>query len=435
MVMDSLPVIAAIRFGLGRRPGEPVPADPVAWLDSQLAPDLPGPSLPEDLPATMADIFAAQRADSESQRAGQGRPNVARIRRDEAGTVLSYAIATPHGFRERLVTFWTNHFTVSLQKSSYFLGHMVREAIRPHVTGRFADMLVAVTRHPAMLIYLDNAGSIGPNSRAGQRMSRGLNENLAREILELHTVTPAAGYSQADVTAFAKVLTGWSFGARSTDPEGFIFRPGAHEPGPKTVMGRSFPEGIEGGMLALSWLGRHPATYRHLATKLVRHFVADDPPPAAVARIQAVLQETDGDLGAASRALVRLPEAWDPPLSKLRAPNDYVIAVLRAVEAPPDTAARAQGAMRLLGQPMWMPRAPNGWPDVASEWAAPESLVRRIEWSNGVSGRGSGRDAADLAEAVLGPLCRRETLQAAARAGSAREALTLVLTSPEFHRR
>jgi len=433
--MDSYPVIAAIRFGLGRRPGDAVPSDPIAWLDSQLAPDVPPPALPEGLPVSMADILAAQRADRESQQAGQGRPNVARIRRDEAAAVLAYGIGTPYGFHERLVAFWTNHFTVSQQKSPYYLGHMVRTAIRPHVAGRFADMLVAVARHPAMLLYLDNSASIGPNSRAGRRMSRGLNENLAREILELHTVSPAAGYSQADVTEFAKVLTGWSFGPRSNDPDCFIFRPGAHEPGPKTVMGQSFPDGVEGGMLALAWLGQHPATYRHLATKLVRHFVADDPPPAAVARIQAVLQDTQGDLGAASRTLVRLPEAWAPPLTKLRSPNDYLLAVLRAVDAPPEAAERAVGTLRYLGQPLWSPPAPNGWPDIGSGWAAPEGMVRRIEWANGISARGSGRDAADLAEAVLGPLCRRETLQAAARAGSAREALTLVLTSPEFHRR
>ncbi|MBW6397105.1 DUF1800 domain-containing protein [Roseomonas sp. HJA6] len=432
--MDSQPVIAAIRFGLGRRPGDPVPSDPAAWLDSQLLPDLPAPALPEGLPLTMADILAAQVADRQSLRANEGRPNLARIRQGEAAALLADSIGTPYGYRERLVGFWANHFTVSIGKVPYVVGHLVRAAIRPHVAGRFADMLAAVTRHPAMLAYLDNATSTGPDSRMGRRLSRGLNENLAREILELHTVSPAAGYSQADVTSFAKVLTGWSFGPRG-DAGGFIFREGAHEPGAKTVMGRSFPEGLEGGMQALAWLGRHPATYRHLATKLVRHFVADDPPPAAVARIQAVLQDTGGDLGAASRALVRLPEAWSPPLTKLRTPNDYVIAVLRAVEAPPDAGERAQGALRYLGQPLWAPPAPNGWPDVGTDWAAPEGMLRRIEWANGISARGSGRDAADLAEAVLGPLCRRETLQAAARAGSAREALTLVLTSPEFHRR
>lgn len=433
--MDPKPAVAALRFGFGRRPAEPLPDDPVAWLDSQLDPGLPGPALPEDLPASLPAIMQAALADTARLReGGMGRPNQGRIMRAEAEAALALAIAGPHGFRERLVAFWANHFAVSRTRVPYVAGHYVREAIRPHVTGRFADMLVAVARHPAMLAYLDNAGSIGPNSQAGQRARRGLNENLAREILELHTVTPAAGYTQADVTEFAKVLTGWSF-APAREPFGFVFRPAAHEPGPKTVMGRPWPEGEEGGLMLLAWLGRHEATYRHIATKLVRHFVADDPPPAAVARIFAVLRETGGDLGAAARALIRLPEAWDPPLTKLRSPHDYVLAVLRALDAPPEAAEQAFGALQFLGQPYWSPPAPIGFPDRAAEWAAPEMMVRRIEWANGVSARGAGRDAAALAEAVLGPLCRPETLRAAARAGSAREALTLVLTSPEFHRR
>ncbi|MBR0683310.1 DUF1800 domain-containing protein [Roseomonas eburnea] len=432
--MDRAQAIAAIRFTMGRRPSDPAPADPAAWLDSQLAPGLPGPALPDGVPADLPAIFAAAAEDNQTSRAGMGRPHQRRILRGEADAAIGFAIASPDGFRERLVAFWANHFTVARGKVPYTVGHFVREAIRPHVTGRFDDMLVAVVRHPAMLAYLDNQGSIGPNSRAGQRMSRGLNENLAREILELHTVTPAAGYTQADVTAFAKVLTGWSV-APLREPFGFIFREAAHEPGPKTVMGRSWPEGQEGGLQLLAWLGRHEATHRHLATKLVRHFVADDPPPEAIAAIFGVLRDSGGDLGAASRALVRLPQAWATPLAKLRSPFDYVVAVLRAVEAPPEAAERAFGTLQLLGQPLWAARAPNGWPDVASEWAAPEALLRRVEWASGISARGAGRDAADLAEAVLGPLCRPETLRAAARAGSAREALTLVLTSPEFHRR
>lgn len=434
MAMDRTPFIAAIRFAMGRRPSDPIPGDPAAWLDSQLAPGLPAPTLPEGLPPDLPGIYAAWAEDNASFRGGMGRPNQQRIVRGEADAVLAHAIGSPHGFHERLVAFWANHFTVARAKTPYVAGHFVREAIRPHVTGRFEDMLVAVVRHPAMLAYLDNQGSIGPNSRAGLRTQGGLNENLAREILELHTVTPAAGYSQEDVTAFAKVLTGWSI-APARPPFGFIFREGAHEPGPKTVMGRAWPSGQEGGLQLLAWLGRHEATHRHIATRLVRHFVADTPPPAAVDAIFAVLRDTGGDLGAAARALVRLPQAWDPPLTKLRTPFDYVIAVLRAVEAPPAAAERAFGTLQFLGQPLWNARAPNGWPDVAGEWAAPETMVRRIEWASNVSARGAGRDAADLAEAVLGPLVRPETLRAAARAGSAREALTLVLASPEFHRR
>lgn len=430
--MDPRPVIAAIRFGYGRRPGDAVPADPVAWLESQLAPR-PAPALPEGQPADLPGILALAQEDDASARAGMGRPHQGRILRGEATAWLGQAITGEDGFRERLVAFWANHFAVARQKVPYLVGHMIREAIRPHVTGRFDDMLVAVVRHPAMLVYLDNHVSTGPNSRAGQRQRAGLNENLAREILELHTVTPAAGYTQQDVTEFAKILTGWSF-ARGQAPFGFVFRAAAHEPGAKMLMGRTFPEGQEGGLMALAWLGRHEATHRHIATKLVRHFVADDPPPEAVRAVFAVLRDTGGDLGAASRALIRLGAAWDPPLSKLRTPLDYLIAVLRALDAPADAAGQAFNDLQYLGQPLWNPPAPIGWPDTARDWATPEMMLRRIEWAHGVSARGA-RDAAALAEAILGPLIRPETLRAAARAGSAREALTLVLASPEFQRR
>ncbi|WP_198371582.1 DUF1800 domain-containing protein, partial [Roseomonas rosulenta] len=415
--MDAQPAIAAIRFAYGRRPSDPVPADPAAWLEAQLAPGLPGPALPADTPATLREIFLAQQEDGQSARAGNGRPNQRRITGGEAAAAMALAIESPNGLRERLVAFWANHFTVARQKAPYLVGNFVREAIRPHVTGRFEDMLLAVVGHPAMLFYLDNQGSIGPDSPAGQRSRRGLNENLAREILELHTVTPAARYTQADVTSFAKVLTGWSF-APAREPYGFVFREATHEPGDKTVLGRIWPEGEAGGRQALTWLARHEATHRHLATKLVRHFVADDPPPGAVRAVFAALRDTGGDLGAATRALIRLPDAWSPPLTKLRTPTDYVLAVLRAVEAPGDQAERlAVGTLNYLGQPLWGARAPIGWPDVATDWAVPETMLRRVEWANGISARGAGRDAAALAEAVLGPLVRPETLRAAARAG------------------
>ncbi|HYF09826.1 MAG TPA: DUF1800 domain-containing protein [Acetobacteraceae bacterium] len=454
--MDARAAIAAIRFGLGRRPGEAVPADPAAWLERQLDPRLPAPSAPPG--TSLAEIVAALAADREDrpapaspERPGGMEPSAAGmeppvprvgprrtqlIARAEMAHWMAHAITTEAPFRERLASFWTNHFTVSRGKGLVhaFAGHYVREAIRPHVVGRFSDMLLAVARHPAMLMFLDNAQSIGPNSPAGQRLGRGLNENLAREILELHTVTPAARYTQGDVTEFARILTGWSV-ARPQEGAGFLFRPRAHEPGEKTLLGRRFPEGEEGGVAALRFLAENPATYRNLATRLVRHFVADDPPRDAVERLFAVLRDTRGDLGAASRALVRLPQAWSPPLTKIRAPVDYIVAALRALEAPPAAAERFVQATQFLGQPLWAAPAPNGWADVAREWTTPEALLRRVEWANGLAGFGAGRDAAAIAEAVMGPLLRAETVEAVRRAGSARDALTLVLASPEFMRR
>jgi uncharacterized protein (DUF1800 family) len=374
------------------------------------------------------------REDDELLRQGQGRPNRGRLWRGEISAALAETLTSAAPFRERLVQFWANHFTVARGKVPYFAGHFVREAIRPHVTGKFSDMLLAVVRHPAMIGYLDNQASVGPNSRAARTRPRGLNENLAREILELHTLTPAAGYTQADVTSFATILTGWSM-APVNPPFGFIFRGAAHEPGAQSLMGHEFPEGEQGGIAALAWLAEHEATHRNLARKLAIHFVADIPPPEAVAALFAVLRDTRGDLGAVARRLVTLDAAWKPPLTKLRAPMDYVVAVLRALEAPAQIAEGLINTSQFLGQPVWNARAPNGWPDQMADWAAPEAMLRRVEWAYGQAGRGAGRDAAALVEAVMGPLIQPQTLQAAARAGSAREALTLVLTSPEFQRR
>ena len=431
-VMDIRTAQALIRFGLGRRGDEKLPADPAVWLRDQLR--QPDPSGIDPRPST-ATAVAASLAD----RANRPKPEDSQVRalfRAQAKAELGNALTTPAPFRERLVWFWSNHFTVSVRGGIAAAAcAFVEEAIRPHVTGRFEDMLVAVMRHPAMLRYLNNAGSVGPDSPAGKGGKRGLNENLARECLELHTVSPAAGYTQADVTSFAKILTGWSIDLRDASP-GFRFRPAAHEPGAHVVMGQSFPEGEEGGMAALHVLAGHPATHRFLAGKLVRHFVADEPSPDAVRRIEGVLRDTHGDLGAAAAALITLDAAWQPA-AKLRTPQDFVIATLRALDLPQEQreTVNLQGVLAGLGQPYQGAPQPNGWPDRAGDWAAPEAMMRRIDWAYSVSGRIGTRDVADLAALNLGPLLHDDTLQAVRRAGSRREAMTLLLTAPEFQRR
>ena len=430
--------IAMVRFGLGARLGQPMPDDGQAWVARQLR------ALPVEAGLTTAQGLASirsQRANPGGEPLPGGDMRPADIMRVEAAIWARRMLATDTPVAERLADFWGNHFTVSRRQGNVaaLLGAYQREAIRPHVFGRFEHMLLAVVRHPAMIMYLDNGGSAGPNSRANERRNRGLNENLAREILELHTLGVRGGYSQEDVTSFAKVLTGWSVGRGTefNEPEGFMFRPFAHDPGPKQLMGREFAEGEEGGMSALSFLANHTSTHRMLATKLVRHFVRDDPPEAVIRRIAQVLAETHGDLATATRALFALPEAW-APLTKVRAPQDFAIAVLRALGAGDEAAQPLLGAMANFAQPLWTAPGPNGWPDAAGEWASPEQLMRRLDWVNGLAGRAAaaGRpDARDVAEATLGPLLKAETMTAVRRAGSAREALLLLLASPEFQRR
>jgi uncharacterized protein (DUF1800 family) len=344
-------------------------------------------------------------------------------------------LTTDAPFRERLVWFWANHFTVSTRQggTQATVGPYIREAIRPNVTGPFGAMLVAVMRHPAMLMYLDNNNSFGPNSTIGKNQHKGLNENLARECLELHTLSPASGYSQDDVTEFAKIITGWSVELNRLYP-GFQFRELAHEPGTKTLLGRRFPPGEAGGLAALDYLANHPATHRHLATKLVRHFVADTPPPDAVRTIEGVLRDTGGDLGAASTALLHLEAAWKP-LAKLRSPLDFSVATLRALDLPMDKQVPLQGVLGSLGQPLWTAPLPNGWSDAATDWAAPEAMMRRVDWTYTIAAHSSDRDPAAIADAALGPLLRPRTQEAMRHAGSRRDALTLLLTSPEFQRR
>jgi uncharacterized protein (DUF1800 family) len=275
--------------------------------------------------------------------------------------------------------FWSNHFCVSVTKGPVrgLAGSFEREAIRPHVLGRFADMLRAVERHPAMLIYLDNAQSVGPNSKAGVRNAKGLNENLAREILELHTLGVHGGYRQEDVANLARLITGWTVGGldqKEVEPGMFWFAANRHEPGARTVLHKTYTAGSEqAGLSCLADLARHPATSRRVAVKLARHFVSDAPPPDLVARLEKTFRDSDGDLLSVSRALVSAPEAWEPGPRKVVPPYDFVIALTRgfALTPPPQELLRLSG---VLGQPLWQPPAPSGWPDDDDAWMAPSPV-------------------------------------------------------------
>jgi uncharacterized protein (DUF1800 family) len=296
---------------------------------------------------------------------------------------------------------------------------------------------------------------VGPNSRAAKAASRrqnprqvGINENLAREILELHTLGVNGGYTQQDVTTFAEVLTGWSIGGNAGrgaplarvnegEPGKFTFRALLHEPGAKTVLGKKYAEGDESqGEAVLRDLAKKPATARFIATKLARHFIADDPPASTVDTLSKAFLRSDGDLPTVYRALVATKEAWEQPLAKYKTPTDYVVSTYRALQLPVDTNRRALAAFELLGQRTFSPGSPAGWPDRSADWDGASALLKRIEWADAVGQRvGTRHDAAKLAPDVLGTTLTSDTRTAIARAASGSQALTLMLTAPEFMRR
>lgn len=336
--------------------------------------------------------------------------------------------------------FWSNHFAVSVDKLLIvgMAGSFEADAIRPNVLGRFEDLLLGVVRHPAMLLYLDQAQSTGPGSRMGAR-GRGLNENLAREILELHTLGVRSGYTQDDVRQFALALTGWTLpgDAAAADGKTYRFAPPLHEPGARTILGKTYPESGEAQARAVIHdLASAPATALHIAHKLARHFVADEPPKALVQRLADTFTRTGGDLTSVYRELIAAPQAWQANTTKFKSPWDWAISSLRALGRRSMGPAQAANLMTQLGQPVWRPGSPAGYSDTAATWAAPDALMRRVEVAQRFAQEvGDATDARSLAPRVLPDTLSQATATAIARAESGGTALALLLVSPEFLRR
>jgi len=470
-------VIAAHRFGFGEpsRVLDEIASDPKGWLLAQLTPETQLPPPLAALPSTLDDQLAFYRwlADYRRKaRTADGRTGGAVERayatalypryRTAVAARFDAAVATERPFYERLVHFWSNHFVVSGVKPVAIAlpPSYERDVIRPHVTGRFEDMLTAVVKHPAMLVYLDNAQSIGPRSEwarhppqrrryAARQRPTGLNENLAREILELHTVGVDAGYTQADVTAFAKVITGWQMrpprqlarGTVSDSATGrdlFYFNRAAHEPGPQTVLGHTYATGgIEQGEAVLATLARHPGTARTIAHKLARYFVTDPPPPSLVDRLAKEFLDSDGDLARVTRTLVESPEAWTIERAKLKQPEEYLLSAERCLGGPRLGPDRLLASLNAMGQRPYMPPGPDGWPDQEDHWLSPDGIWKRIEWAR-LAGRalaGAVPRPVEAAQALFRDTLSTGTRIAIGRAESPAQAVTLLLTAPEFMRR
>jgi uncharacterized protein (DUF1800 family) len=355
----------------------------------------------------------------------------------EAKVRFEAAATADIGFVERLVWFWSNHFCISADKVIAMAGPYEREAIRPHVLGRFADLLLAVESHPAMLFYLDNVQSMGPNSVAGINRDKGLNENLARETLELHTLGVRSGYTQADVTSFAKVLTGWSWIPPAEAEHGgeFAFVKRLHEPGDQIVLGKRYPDGgVEQGRAVLADLAHHPATAQHIAEKLASHFVADSPPPTLVGRLAKSFRDSGGDLKEIAKTLVTADESWASQRQKLKPPAEWIAGVIRlsGMQAIVPI-GRIMTAQATLGAPLWRPPAPNGYADSEAAWI--DGIPHRIDIASEFAGRAQGIDPIKLLNSGLGPLASRETRDTVARAETRAQALALLVMAPEFLRR
>ncbi len=448
--------IASTRFGLGARPGEieRIARDPEGWLDAQIAPAaVPGPAegpsareslifLQDEYPALRRELERDSADPEEIQRRVRGfvrEPRIAHI-----AWRTGAAVSTEAGFAERWVRFWSNHFSVSSTslQTALIAPTLEAEIIRPNAFGRFEDLMIAAELHPAMLFYLDQALSVGPNSRAGRFLDRGLNENLAREILELHTLGVDGGYDQGDVEALARILTGWTVGNRRLrSPDGDIgravFDARLQEPGANVLMGRRFSgEGPDRAREALAFIAGRPETARHLAFKLARHFFADQPRSEDIAHIQAAWTRSGGDLSAVARAVITAPSAFDPAYAKFKTPEEFLVSSLRAVNAPAPNPRQLYGGYLALGQAPFSAPSPAGWADTAEEWASPDAVLKRLDFASALAER-VGRNVAprERAPEVLGQRLSAATATAIARAETPEQGLTLLFMSPEFQRR
>ncbi|MCC6734557.1 MAG: DUF1800 domain-containing protein [Bauldia sp.] len=441
------------RFGLGPRPGDldGFEARPALRADvaDRTATLLDDPALLGSGEALVAMI--RYREAQAATRTGnnnmllvpevQERVTAESIYRAEIAARVARIAGASVGFGERLVAFWNDHFAIEASagmNERALVGAFEREAIRPHVLGFFRDLLGAATKHPAMLSYLDNAQSVGPNSPAGRAGGRGLNENHARELLELHTIGVDAGYTQTDVTALARILTGWSFVAgedQATPIGSFVFRAEAHEPGPQAVLGLTYTQpGLGQGEAVLDFLAAHPATARHVALGLARHFVADDPSPGLVARLAETFVATGGDLRAVALALIDSDDAHTGA-TRLKPPQDFLWSSLRALGVAPEP-RQVVAVLGALGQPLFNPPSPEGFDDDGATWLAPDAMTTRLDVAEQFAAAATpALPPGDLAEAVLGDALASESLVAILSAESEVQAIAMLLMLPEFQRR
>lgn len=462
--------IAHNRFGLGVRPNHPALNNKATkqWLSEQLAP-LQYPNQLTSSKELLEEIHtyrllrkiqkntpAKEKADNRMQNENSMQATmedplkaVRKAMKDKGVALqidtLRHAINTPHSFQARLLDFFSNHFSVSGTNTNMraLAPTLEREAIAPHLSGQFADLLIAVEQHPAMQIYLNNNQSTGPDSKVGQKRNKGLNENLGREILELHTLGVDGGYQQQDVRELAMAITGWSV---NFDPEkkrtntGFYFRASAHQPGTRTILGKAYkPNGIKQGEQILKDLATHRATAQHISFKLARHFISDEPNAKLVKAMAKRWQQTNGNLNAVLSTMIEHPASWQSEVKKYKTPREFLISAFRAcelkIDGDPDKGPYKDKSLLkslvIMGQTPFSAGSPAGYGDTANDWDGAEALISRIDWVNKFTQR-VNKNAVELADTILGDALTKQTRKHLQGAESRQQALALLLLSPEF---
>ena len=463
------PIWADVRFGYGRSPRVEPPASVAAMLAQLEGPDRMLAAWPmldsATVEATETKLTQAYKIFRDTRRTGDEAAIEARrdviqsLRREARSRQERFAINTlargtyaPDAFRERLCAFWADHFTTAETRQSLLYSNqaIVTDAVRPNLTGRFGDMLQAAITHPLMLTYLDQLTSVGENSVFGQRKSsRGLNENLAREVMELHTLGVGGPYSQEDVRQLAELLTGLWYHPK----KGYYFESRAAEPGPETVLGQAYGgrrTGPDAGFGAIARvlqdLALHPATARHLATKLATHFVSETPDADLVEAMSAAYLASQGGLMDTYRAMLEHPAAWEQTAQNVKWPSDYLISALRALSPQEEALRRLSHAdirrlflrpLVVMGQPWERPIGPDGWAEEDSTWITAQGMAARINWALRAPSRilDPLPDPRDFVQVALGDLAPPEVVFAAAAAETAADGVAVVLASPAFQRR
>lgn len=451
--MPLTPTLAAIRFGLGLPLAEGSPVTPDAMLKQLIAPDAMAAAWPIAGMAELAPAYdrynrlkaAARKDESQRPAVDAEEANQRTVTRMAARSTLARALDSRDPLRERLTEFWFDHFTVvaAAPRDGARPAAMVEDAIRPHLTGDFTTLLTEVALHPAMLLYLDQALSIGPNSEQGLRQARGLNENFAREVMELHTLGVGARYDQDDVRQLAKALTGLTYDTR----RGVRYDTRRAEPGAEEVLGVTYEgESLETVRRVLAALAARPETVAHLSRKLAVHFVSDTPDPALVAALEAAWTRGGGALMPVYEALLTHPAAADPTLAKARQPWDFMVAALRALGVTGSdvmgwTEDQARDVIWIpltkMGQPWRRPGGPDGWREEVEAWINPQGLAARIEWAMKQPERlvRPLPDPVAFAQRALADLTPEVVVWAAARAEKRSDGVGIVLAASEFNRR